>query len=431
VLKPFFFAFMAWWSQWWGSPALGELGVPLAWYDAKIFDWPTQTDAVVNEIIQDYLTRLTRLGYDRRHQGIWLQTEWAYLAQNQAQIAAPAASLTKVATTLAVVDRWGLEHRFETRVYGLGSVENGVLLGDLIIEGNYDPLLVWEEAIALGNALHQGGIREVKGNLIIVGPLSFNFASEPRVVGSLLQEAFNSSQWSATVEKQYQTLPAGTGRPQILLRGEVKSQEALPLGAQLWVRHQSATVAQLVKQMNIYSNNEMAEILSQSVGGAAGVSAAVSRLANVPLAEIQLENGSGLGVNNRLSPRAVTFIYQALEQKIKPQGLTLGDLFPVMGRDREGTLAWRNLPQGVAVKTGTLNQVSALAGIIPTQERGTVWFTIINGGPNFDRLRAEQDKMLQRLADHWQILPSELEPGPQDTVLLGEPHRNQLLFHPS
>jgi D-alanyl-D-alanine carboxypeptidase/D-alanyl-D-alanine-endopeptidase (penicillin-binding protein 4) len=85
----------------------------------------------------------------------------------------------------------------------------------------------------------------------------------------------------------------------------------------------------------------------------------------------------------------------------------------------------------VAVKTGTLNRVSALAGIIPTRERGTVWFTIINGGPNFDRLRAEQDKMLQRLADHWQILPSELEPGPQDTVLLGEPNRNQLLLNPS
>jgi D-alanyl-D-alanine carboxypeptidase/D-alanyl-D-alanine-endopeptidase (penicillin-binding protein 4) len=86
------------------------------------------------------------------------------------------------------------------------------------------------------------------------------------------------------------------------------------------------------------------------------------------------------------------------------------------------------MPKGLAVKTGTLNQVSALAGIIPTRERGVVWFTVINGGPNFDRLRAEQDKLLQRLAQHWQVLPEELTPGPTDTVQLGDPSRT--LFAP-
>ncbi|MEB3174773.1 MAG: D-alanyl-D-alanine carboxypeptidase, partial [Cyanobacteriota bacterium] len=55
-----------------------------------------------------------------------------------------------------------------------------------------------------------------------------------------------------------------------------------------------------------------------------------------------------------------------------------------------------------------------------------VWFTVINGGPNFDRLRAEQDKLLQRLSQHWQVLPAELPPGPTDTVQLGDPARTVL-----
>ncbi len=116
----------------------------------------------------------------------------------------------------------------------------------------------------------------------------------------------------------------------------------------------------------------------------------------------------------------------ALQEKLKPTSMTLADFFPVMGRDRKGTLEWRSMPKGLTVKTGTLNQVSALAGIIPTQERGIVWFTIINGGSNFDRLRAEQDKVLQRLAKHWTILPTDLNPGPNDEIFLGDPSRNRV-----
>jgi D-alanyl-D-alanine carboxypeptidase/D-alanyl-D-alanine-endopeptidase (penicillin-binding protein 4) len=117
-------------------------------------------------------------------------------------------------------------------------------------------------------------------------------------------------------------------------------------------------------------------------------------------------------------------MYQVLAAQLEPHGLGIDDIFPVMGRDRRGTLEWRSMPQGLTVKTGTLNTVSALAGTIPTQERGTVWFAIINNGPNFDRLRVEQDRLLQQIAEHWQVLPENLNAGPMDKVLLGDPARN-------
>ena len=407
----------------WGTPQPLPSGTPIAWEEAKIFDLPTQPDPVVDEIVQDYLRDLAAKGYDPEQQGIWMQSEWAYLVEKQAHVPRSAASLTKVATTLAALNQWGLDHRFSTRIYTTGTLADGTLQGDVIVTGGDDPLFVWEEAIALGNALNELGIQTITGNLIITGPMAMNFKREPQLVGSLLTQAWDAKRWSGIITKQYEALPPGTPRPQITVQGSIQAVAQPPDNAQLLLTHQSLTVGQLLKQMNIYSNNEMAEILAEAVGGAEVVMETAIQLAKIPPSEIQLKNGSGLAVENRLSPQAVTLLYRAIQTQLQGTSYTLADLFPVMGRDRKGTLEWRSMPKGLTVKTGTLNRVSALAGIIPTQERGMVWFSIINSGPNFDRLRAEQDKFLQKLAAHWQILPTDLTPGPNDQIQLGDPAR--------
>ncbi|XGB40382.1 MAG: D-alanyl-D-alanine carboxypeptidase [Cyanobacteria bacterium LVE1205-1] len=79
----------------------------------------------------------------------------------------PVASLTKVATTLAALETWGPNHQFVTTVRSNGTIRNGVLTGDLIIQGGGDSLFTWEDGIALGNGLQQLGIQTVKGKLVI------------------------------------------------------------------------------------------------------------------------------------------------------------------------------------------------------------------------------------------------------------------------
>ncbi|MBE9194209.1 MULTISPECIES: D-alanyl-D-alanine carboxypeptidase/D-alanyl-D-alanine-endopeptidase [Synechocystis] len=408
----------------WGNPGEPLVGQEVAWQEAKVFAVPTQADPAIDRIVDNYLDRLESLGYDRQRQGIWLQSEWAYLGYNQANNAFPAASLTKIATSVAALATWPPDHRFTTRFYADGPITAGVLQGNLLIAGDHDPLFVWEEAIAVGNALNRAGIREVTGDLVVVGNFAMNFEADPAVAGALFKQAVDESQWSAIVNKAFGDLPSNTPRPQVKIAGTIQTQAVLPPNLEPLLEHQSLPLAALLKQMNIYSNNDMAEMLAQAMGGAAIVAQTTSRLGAIPAAEIQLQNGSGLGVDNRLSPRAVTKMYQVLAEQLQPHGLGIDDIFPVMGRDRQGTLEWRSMPQGLTVKTGTLNTVSALAGIIPTQERGTVWFAIINNGPNFDRLRVEQDRLLQQIAEHWQILPENLNPGPMDKVLLGDPARN-------
>ncbi|MGB5594766.1 MAG: D-alanyl-D-alanine carboxypeptidase [Crocosphaera sp.] len=396
----------------------------VSWQEAKVFDVPTESDPVVESILADYLQGLAALGLSPEQQGVWIQSDWAYLGDHQAQTPLSAASLTKIATSLAALETWGTQHRFETRFYSLGTVENGVLKGDLWVQGSGDPLFVWEEAIAVGNQLNKLGIREVTGNLIIVDNFAMNFKSDPQTSGQLLQLAFNSRRWTPLIKQQYQTLPPNTPKPQITIKGTVKVQDHLPETAQSLLRHQSLTMAELLKQMNIYSNNVMAQMLAESVGGAAVVAEIAAKAAKVDTQEVQLINGSGLGVENRISPRASVGMLMAMEEKLQDNPLNVADLFPMGGRDTTGTVQWRNLPDGVAVKTGTLAQVSALAGVIPTKERGQVWFSIINHGPNVDRFRVEQDRLLQKLAQHWNLTPVVSPVKATQPIKLGDPKRN-------
>jgi D-alanyl-D-alanine carboxypeptidase/D-alanyl-D-alanine-endopeptidase (penicillin-binding protein 4) len=157
--------------------------------------------------------------------------------------------------------------------------------------------------------------------------------------------------------------------------------------------------------MNIYSNNHIAQMLADYVGGAEFVEQTATKLAQIESGEIKLINGSGLGVDNRISPRAVCSMYLALENKLEGSPINLGDLFPVAGVDNKGTIEYRSLPNGVLMKTGTLAQVSALAGVIPTVDRGQVCFAIINQGGAIESLRSQQDKLMQELANHWQLNP--------------------------
>jgi serine-type D-Ala-D-Ala carboxypeptidase/endopeptidase (penicillin-binding protein 4) len=122
----------------------------------------------------------------------------------------------------------------------------------------------------------------------------------------------------------------------------------------------------------------------------------------------------------------------AIQRNLQPKSLNVADLFPVIGRDR-GTLAGRRIPISSAVKTGTLADVSSLAGAISTRDRGLVWFAIINRGWNLDELRNQQDVLLQNLTTQWgaqSTIPPTLTPGELSRLesnQLGAASRNEIL----
>lgn len=386
-------------------------------------------DPVAETAVKQHLGALVAAGFSSSDQSVWLQTGQQVLAEHQATVPLPAASLTKVATTLAALTTWGPNHQFETVFSTTGPIENGVVQGDLIVQGGGDPFFVWEEAISVGNALNQAGIREVTGNLVVTGFFAMNFHDDPQASASALRQGMNASLWPAEAARQYQTLPSGTPRPQVIIRGDARlgptTQAITPV-----LRHQSMPLVDLLKAMNVYSNNFMAQMIADGMGGAAAVSRQVTELTKIPPEEIQIINGSGLGEENRLSARAVTTMMIATQRYLQARQFTIADVYPILGQDG-GTLKWREAPPGTVLKTGTLNEVSSLAGVFATQERGLVWFTIINlGSGDLEEFHNQQDSLLSQLQQTWGAAdPISIQPTDRKKVglnQLGTVKRNQL-----
>lgn len=400
----------------------------IPWSQSAVFELPEfEGDRLSQTIVDDYLQKLTKQGFNRDRQGIWVQAGWDVAASNLGKTPLPAASLTKIATTLAALSKWGANHQFKTNIYVTGEINHGVVTGDLIIQGNGDPLFVWEEAIALGNSLNQLGIKEIQGDILVTDKFYMNFKSQSLTPGQLIKQGLNRNLWQPEITQQYLRMPVGTKQPEVRITGQVNQIKQLPVKAQLVITHRSLPLVEILRQMNIYSNNEMAQMLADLLGGAEVVAQSAAKIVNVPLTEIQLVNGSGLGEENRISPRAVCQMLRLSDRLLKTHNYSITDLFPTAGRDLVGTVKDRGLPRGTTIKTGTLDHVSALAGVIPTKNRGDIYFSIINHGRPAPYLRQQQDILINQLVQPWQLIPNNSDLAQANNWYLGNPQRNRLI----
>ena len=356
-------------------------------------------DLPAEATVREYLKDLKDKNLINGNQGVWVQSGMLPLVSQQGTVLMPGASLTKIATSLASLETWGSDYQFETRFLGTGPIKNGVLQGDLVVSGGGDPLFVWEEAIAVGNALNQMGIDRVAGNLVVTGNFRMNYQSDPVAAGEILRQAIDSRSWPSDVQAMYSKMAPGTRKPKVTVIGSAIAEKFVSSG-RLLLKRRSLPLPEILKQMNVHSDNEIAQMLADNLGGAKIVQQQATWAAGVPEGELQLVNGSGLGVENRMSPRAACGMMQAIARNLQTTGLTIADLFPVSGRDK-GTVEHRHIPRYAVVKTGSLDTVIALAGAIPTRDRGLVWFAIINRGTDWDSLRAQQDIFLQKLVQQW------------------------------
>jgi len=292
------------------------------------------------------------------------------LEHHQDQAPLPAASVTKLATTLAALDYWGVDHQFMTRIYADGPVVQGVLQGNLYLQGGADPLFLREDAQRLGQRVQQLGIQRVMGDLVVIGPFWMSFNTNPLASA----RAFRF-------------------RANLRITGVVRQEEALPfdLGPAM-VEYPSLPLWKITKRMNAYSTNPLAVMLGTVVGGPVLLNQQLRSTYNLLPTGLQVRVPSGLGRENKISPQAVLALIDGLSNRMGESGRTLGDVMAVKGPD-PGTLKHRAMPAGVIAKTGTLNGVSCLAGVIETSQ-GPLRFVMLNQGP-VHLLRNLQDWFLQ------------------------------------
>lgn len=77
------------------------------------------------------------------------------------------ASTVKVVTTFASLDMLGPTYTWHTRAAVRGALKNGVLDGDLILQGGGDPYMTLERWWSFANALRNRGLRTIRGDIVI------------------------------------------------------------------------------------------------------------------------------------------------------------------------------------------------------------------------------------------------------------------------
>ncbi len=87
--------------------------------------------------------------------------------RHRADVPVNPASVMKLVTTYAALDMLGADHTWKTRFYADGPVRDGVLLGNLYIQGGGDPKWVLERVNADLAALQAQGVRRVRGDIVL------------------------------------------------------------------------------------------------------------------------------------------------------------------------------------------------------------------------------------------------------------------------
>jgi D-alanyl-D-alanine carboxypeptidase/D-alanyl-D-alanine-endopeptidase (penicillin-binding protein 4) len=340
-------------------------------------------------------------------QGVFAAAEdGTVLAAVEADRGVHPASVTKVATTLALLARLGPDHRFETRLLAAGPERDGALDGDLVVEAGGDPYLVSENAFLILLALRAGGLRAVEGRLRVDGPLLFNWRPDPHgeALGRVLAGREGGAAWAAV--RATRASVAGSEARDVALRVAGRAMRAEPSARHLLLVHRSPPLVRVLKALNCYSNNVF-HTLSERIGGPAAVERLAREQIAPPLrAALVIDDAAGAGSTNRVSPRAAVALLGALDAELTHHGRTLVDVLPVAGID-PGTLRDR-LPGGAVVgKTGTYGSLgaSALAGALRTRRHGRVLFAVLNRDLPVPEAQRRQDAFVRALIREAEALP--------------------------
>jgi D-alanyl-D-alanine carboxypeptidase/D-alanyl-D-alanine-endopeptidase (penicillin-binding protein 4) len=329
------------------------------------------------------------------------------------------ASVQKLVTTAAALDRLGPQARFETAVLAEGPVAEGVLDGDLYLRGTGDPTLGTAALRRLADKVSETGLEQVEGR--VYGDESFfdrrrggpasGFGISP-YVGPLSALAFNRGSLLPFAHG-WQSNPPGFAaeRMRIALRGEEVDVERrgrtgrAPADATTLAVQESPPLETLVRHTNHASDNYYAEMLLKGLGarsGTKGSTAAGAQVASRFGRELRFRarivDGSGLSRANFISPRAVGRLL--VEAQEEPWFDSFYRSLPLAGKS--GTLDKRM--RGTAAsgrcraKTGTLSGVSALAGYCKTRSGRRAIFALLMNGVNLYAARRAQDRIAAAIA---------------------------------
>jgi D-alanyl-D-alanine carboxypeptidase/D-alanyl-D-alanine-endopeptidase (penicillin-binding protein 4) len=361
-------------------------------------------------------------------------TAKATLFSERAEVLRPPASVEKLYTATAALERMGPTAHLQTTVSGVGHLlSGGTWVGDLYLRGGGDPTFgssgfiaghydgVGTSVTTLANQLVRGdGIHRISG--AIMGDESFfdsrrgepssNYAFDPWLEGTLSALAFNrgesGSERGAHAPAAYaaRELWRALKNDGVTITGGAGA-ATTPPGARLLADAPSPTVAELIGLMLPPSDNFFAETLLKDLGalyGGAGTTSAGAAVVRKVISELlgftpSIVDGSGLSRSDKTSPYEVVQLLAGLYPSTL--GALLRERLAVAGRT--GTLELRmrhtraeNRCRG---KTGTLEGASNLVGYCRAGNGHELAFAIFTDDIAIERAHTFQDHIAISLAD--------------------------------
>jgi len=282
----------------------------------------------------------------------------------------------------------------------------GNLIGNLYLRGGGDPSLGPADLTEIAKAVKAAGVKAVPAKVIGDDGLFDRIRGVPAWGGTdPFQEGLLSG---LAYDHEGSAISAASALTLALRRVGVRVPKGhtgtgtTPLGSATVARHSSPTVASLIRMTNQPSDNFYAEMLTKALGAIkarSGTTAAGLRVAQDHLSRLGIHptrvDGSGLSRLNRSSARTVLTLLKALATD-----MAFNNSLPVAGRS--GTIASRM--RGTAAegrcraKTGTLSDVSGLAGFCDASGGGTIAFAMLMNGVNVNSARSNQDAIVSALA---------------------------------
>lgn len=328
-------------------------------------------------------------------------------------VARPPASVEKLYTTVAALRLLGPNLRLQTTVLGTGELQRGgVWRGNLYLHGGGDPTLgdgTWNRnyeqghgptMLQLAQQLRHDGIRRVTGHIFADaslfdsnrgGPLTDDRPDIPDYGGEMSALVFDhglsTARMSPPVLAAHElalTLRALGDRV-----GAASRTRNAPTGAAQLAIVRSPPLSELVKLMDVPSDDLIADMLAKQMGArllgqgtlAGGATEVEQAIGSAYGLHPSIFDGSGLDREDRTTPTdVVTLLRRVLNT---PTGNLLYAALPVVGK--QGTvqdIGVRTPAEGRCIaKTGTLNDVTNLAGYCHARGGSLLAFALMIDGP--------------------------------------------------
>lgn len=353
--------------------------------DSLRLPWPESVQVGIDKLLESKMFETSQVGIM-----IWdLQADSCIYEHNERQLMRPASTM-KLLTAITALDKLGGSYQFKTQLKYTGTIENGVLRGDVYCVGGMDPRFNSDDMAAFVNNLKEMGIDTIRGSV---------YADRSMKDADLLGEGWCWDDDNPVLS------PLVFQRKDIFMdRFLAKLQDAgieyTSFGTSVKTCPSNAftvctrfhTMDQVLHKMMKESDNLYAESMYYQIAASTGnhpanaknarnVERELIRKIGLDSSRYKLADGSGLSLYNYLSAELEVKLlrYAYLNDNIiahLKQSLPIAGVDGTLKKRMKGSFTCGN----VKAKTGTLTGIISLAGYCKAANGHDLCFSIINNG---------------------------------------------------